>query len=47
MLTEVSLEVKRVKDNNKFHNFFFRNILNPLMPKIQKWSDTLSKSYSE
>ena len=37
MLIDVSLKVeikvKRLKDN-KFHEYFFRNILNPLMPKI-------------
>ena len=44
MLTDVILKVEII--NNKFHENFFRNILNPLMPKIQKWLDTFSKSYT-
>ena len=37
MLTDVSLKVKKSDNNNKFHpQNFFRNILNPLMPKIQR-----------
>ena len=47
MLTDVNLKVKIVKDNNKFHEIFFGDNLNLFMPKTQKWSDTLSKSYSE
>ena len=35
MLTDVSLKVETVKNNNKFQENFVRNILNPLMPKIQ------------
>lgn len=31
-----------VKNSNKFHENLFRNILNSLMPKIPRWSDTLS-----
>ena len=46
MLTDVSLKFEIVK-NNKLHEFFFRNILNPLLPKIPKWLDTFSKSYSK
>ena len=41
MLTDANLKVKTVK-NNKFHENFFWNILNPLMPKIPKWFDTFS-----
>ena len=46
MLTDVNLKVKIV-DNNKFHENFFGDNLNLFMPKTQKWSDTLLKSYSE
>ena len=35
MLTDASLKIEIVTDNNKFHENIFRNILNPLMPKIQ------------
>ena len=40
MLTDVSLKAEIVKNNNKFHENFFRNILNPLMPKAPKCLDT-------
>ena len=33
MLTNVSLKVEIVKNNNKFHENNFRNIINPLKPK--------------
>ena len=36
MLTDVSLYVKIVKNKNTCHENFFRNILNPVMPKIPK-----------
>ena len=39
MLTDVNLKVEIVKDNNKFYEYDFRNILNPLIPKISKWSE--------
>ena len=41
MSTDANVKVKTVK-NNKFHENFFRNILNPLMPKVPKWFDTFS-----
>ena len=41
MLTDISLRIQIVK-KNKFHEIFFRNILNPLMPKIPKWSQNLT-----
>ena len=47
MLTDVSLKLEIIKNNNKFHENAFRNILNPLMPKVPKWLDTFSKSYSK
>lgn len=47
MLTDVSLKVEIVKNNNKFDEIFLKNILNPLMSKIQKWSDKLSNSCSK
>ena len=37
MITDVSLKVEIVKNNNKFHENVFRNILHPSMPKISKW----------
>lgn len=43
----LSLKVEIIENNNKFHENLLRNILNPLMLKISKWSDLLSKSYSE
>ena len=33
MLTNISLKVEIVKNNNKFHENDFRNIINPLKPK--------------
>ena len=39
MLTDVNLKVEIVKDNNKFYEYDFRNILNPSIPKISKWSE--------
>ena len=45
-LTDVNLKDEVVK-NNKFLEFFFINMLNSLMPKIPKWSDKLSKTYSK
>ena len=47
LLTDVTLNVYIVKDNNKFDKKFFRDTLNPLMPKIPKWLDMFSKSYSK
>ena len=47
MLTDVSLKVEIVKNNNKFQKNVFRNILNTLMPKIPKWLSTFSKSYTK
>ena len=50
MLNDVSSKVELVKNNNNSMNFFFFffwNILNPLMPKMPKWSDTFSNSYRE
>ena len=47
MLIDVILKVEIVKNNNKDQENFFRNIFNPLLPKISKWSDTLSKSDSK
>ena len=47
MLTDVSLKVEIVKTNNKFHENVVRNSRKTLMPKIPKWLDTLSKSYSK
>ena len=47
MLTEVSLKVEIVKNNNKFHENLFRNILDDLIPKNTKWLDTFSKSSSK
>ena len=44
MLIDVNLKVETVKNNNKDGGNFFRNIFNPLLPKIPKWSDMLSKS---
>lgn len=44
MLSDVNLKVEKVKNNNKFHEFFYRITLNPLIFKDPKWSDTLSKS---
>ena len=42
MLTDVSLKVEIVKNNNKFHQLFFINNLidNSLMRKIPKWLQT-------
>ena len=47
MLTDISLKVYILIDNNKFHENCLRNIIYTLMPKNPKWSDTLSKSCSE
>ena len=41
MLTDASLKVEIVKNNKKSVKIFFRNILNPLMAKNPKRSDTL------
>ena len=43
MLTEVSLKVEIVKNDYKFHENLFRNILDHLMPKIPQWLETFSK----
>ena len=41
MLTDVSLKVEIVKNNNKFHKLFINNLIdNSLMPKIPKWLQT-------
>ena len=37
MMTDVSLKVEIVKNNNKFHENIFGDILHPSMPKILKW----------
>ena len=37
MQTDVSLKVEIVKNNNKFHENIFINILNRLDPKVPKW----------
>ena len=41
MLTDIRLKTEIVTNSNKFHE----NL--SLMPKIPKWSDALSKSYSK
>ena len=41
------LKAEIVKYSSKFRESFFKNALNPLIPKTQNWSDRLSKSYSE
>ena len=47
MLTDISLKVETVKNNNKFHENLFGIVLNSLMSNIPKWSDAPSKSYSK
>ena len=42
----VNLKIETVEDN-KFHENGFRNMPCRLMPKIGKWSDTLSKCNSQ
>lgn len=45
ILDKLTVEmVEIVKNSNKLHGNLFRNIFNPLMLKITKWSDMISES---